>query len=143
MGVPALFSTLIRNYNKPQDGSIIIQKNIALTDYGKVNFHLDFNSVLYLCLRPDFYTEIKDEDILIVHILAYLDKLVAMMGPIKLLHICLDGVSVEFKQVQMRNRRMHSVIARWRTNDINTRYGDASKELFHNSEFDKIGRAHV
>ena len=136
MGVPALFSTLIRNYNKPQDGKIIIRKNITLAEGGKINFHLDFNSVLYLCLRPDSHTEIKDEDVLIIHILAYLDKLVAMMGAINLLHICLDGVSVEFKQVQMRNRRMHSVIARWRTNEINARYGDSSKELFHNSEFD-------
>ena len=148
MGVPALFSTLIRNYNKPKDGSVIIRKNIKTSEVQSktnylVHFHLDFNSVLYLCLRPDDHIEIKDEDVLIIHILAYLDKLVKMLidtngeeTQIGLLHICLDGVSVEFKQVQMRNRRMHSVIARYRTNEINARYGDSSKENLHNSEFD-------
>jgi len=131
MGIPALFSTLIKKYNIPQNNKIIIKKNICLEK--KINFHLDFNSVLYLCLKP----EIQSEEVLIIHILQYLDKLVSMLNSnIQLLHICLDGVSVEFKQIQMRNRRMHSIISKHKTNDINTRYGDTSKELFHNSTFD-------
>ena len=131
MGIPALFSTLIRKYNIPRENKIIIKKNIPQDAI--INFHLDFNSVLYLCLKP----EIQTEEVLIIHILQYLDKLVSMLGTnIQLLHICLDGVSVEFKQIQMRNRRMHSIISRHKTNDINTRYGDTSKELFHNSSFD-------
>lgn len=133
MGIPLLFSTLIKNYNKPNDGICIIKKTIAKSE-NKINFHLDFNSILYLCLKP----EIIDEDILIIHILQYLDKLILMLGNenINILHICLDGVSIDYKQIQMRNRRHHSIIYKWRSTEINTKYGNSNKELFYNTEFD-------
>ena len=109
MGVPKLFHSLIQQYHHNDasnpTGYYIIRKDI---DNGlPIHLYFDFNSAIYQVIKP----EIKTEDVLITHVVAYLDSLCNAIGTEKcaLVYIALDGVPPMGKIHQQRIRRFHSI----------------------------------
>ena len=121
MGVPLLFSTLVRTYNDRNDVQHAIIKPTMPTEDLPTWLFLDFNAGIYQAILP----EIKTEDALVLHTIQYLDLLATkIIKNVELLYIALDGVVCRGKQVQQRNRRFHSVCKRNRTMKINKQFGN-------------------
>uniref|UniRef100_A0A6C0HNJ7 Xrn1 N-terminal domain-containing protein n=1 Tax=viral metagenome TaxID=1070528 RepID=A0A6C0HNJ7_9ZZZZ len=120
MGVPLLFSTLVRTYNDKNDAQTAIIKPTMPTDILPTHLFLDFNAGIYQAILP----EIKTEDTLVLHTIAYLDLLATkIIKNLEVLFIALDGVVCRGKQMQQRDRRFHSVCKRNRTLKINKQFG--------------------
>jgi 5'-3' exonuclease len=124
MGVPKLFHSLIQQYHHNDTsnptGYYIIRKDI---DNGlPIHLYFDFNSAIYQVLKP----EIKTEDTLITHVVAYLDSLCNAIGTDKcaLVYIALDGVPPMGKIHQQRIRRFHSICRNNRMRKINSNVGN-------------------
>lgn len=73
MGVPGLFSHL-RRYNKRRDPTSTIKSELPRAAIEPIHLFLDFNGAIYQVIRP----ELKTDEALITHVLAYLDSLVIM-----------------------------------------------------------------
>ena len=121
MGVPLLFSTLVRTYNDQNDKKSAIIKPVMPTTELPTWLFLDFNAGIYQAIIP----EIKTEETLVIHTIAYLDLLATkIIDNVELLYIALDGVVNRGKQIQQRNRRFHSVCKKNRTAKINRQFGN-------------------
>jgi 5'-3' exonuclease len=104
MGVPKLFHSLIQQYHHNDvsnpTGYYIVRRDI---DHElPIHLYFDFNSAVYQVIKP----EIKTEDVLITHVVAYLDSLCNAIGKDKcvLVYIALDGVPPMGKIQQQRIR---------------------------------------
>jgi 5'-3' exonuclease len=123
MGVPKLFHSLIQQYHHNDvsnpTGYYIIRRDI---DNGlPIHLYFDFNSAIYQVLKP----EIKTEEVLITHVVAYLDSLCNAVGRDRcaLVYIALDGVPPMGKIHQQRIRRFHSICRSNRLKKINEMHG--------------------
>ena len=109
MGVPKLFHSLIQQYHHNNvsnpTGYYIIRPDIG-TEL-PIHLYFDFNSAIYQVIKP----EIKTEDVLITHVVAYLDSLCNAVGidQCRLVYIAIDGVPPMGKIQQQRTRRFHSI----------------------------------
>ena len=131
MGVPALFGFLSK-YNKSSDHFSIIKKTLPNQNQD-VHIFLDFNGMIYQCVKP----EIMTDDTLIIHLLAYLDNLIHVFDVIQetassdiirannitKLYIGVDGIPPRSKMIQQRQRRFHSIHRKAKTVDIDSKYG--------------------
>lgn len=121
MGVPLLFSTIVKNYNDQNNPSnAIIKPNINIDPNNSTYLFLDFNAAIYQVITP----EIKTEETLVLHTLEYLDTLVKIIPNLTHLFIALDGVPCRAKMEQQRMRRHHSICKKNRTNKINKQFGN-------------------
>ena len=82
MGVPGLFASLVKNYNK-QDSKIIKQ---SIDNDLPNHLYLDFNGGIYQVLRD----EIKTEETLIIHTIDYLEKLCKIIPNLKFIYFLLN-----------------------------------------------------
>uniref|UniRef100_A0A6C0EYQ2 Xrn1 N-terminal domain-containing protein n=1 Tax=viral metagenome TaxID=1070528 RepID=A0A6C0EYQ2_9ZZZZ len=130
MGVPGLFSSLIKEHNSEE--TQIIKKSIDndLTNH----FYLDFNCALYTALYAN--PDIKTEDTLIIYIIEYLETLCKIIPDLSLIYIAIDGCPPAGKQVQQRARRFHSICKRNRINKINDTFGSEIDKTKVNNEID-------
>lgn len=123
MGVPKLFHSLIQQYHHNDvsnpTGYYIIRPDID-NDL-RIHLYFDFNSAVYQVIKP----EIKTEDVLIIHVVAYLDSLCNAVGidQLALVYIALDGVPPMGKIHQQRTRRFHSICRNNRIKKINEMHG--------------------
>jgi len=123
MGVPKLFHSLIQQYHHNDvsnpTGYYIVRPNID--NELPIHLYFDFNSAVYQVIKP----EIKTEDVLITHVVAYLDSLCNAVGidQCQLVYIALDGVPPMGKIHQQRIRRFHSICRNNRIRKINELYG--------------------
>jgi 5'-3' exoribonuclease 1 len=126
MGVPGLFASIVKNYNKI-DRKIIKQN----TDNDLPNhLYLDFNGGIYQVLRD----EIKTEEALIIHAVDYLETLCKIIPNLELIYIAIDGVCPRAKMEQQRQRRFHSVCRKNRSTKINAQFGsEIDKSSVNNS----------
>ena len=126
MGVPGLFASIVKNYNK-QDRKIIKQK----IDNDLANhLYLDFNGGIYQVLCD----EIKTEEALIIHVVDYLETLCKIIPNLELIYIAIDGVCPRAKMEQQRQRRFHSVCRKNRSTKINAQFGsEIDKSSVNNS----------
>ena len=128
MGVPGLFSSLIRDFKK----SNIIIKNI---DNDLPNhFYLDFNCAIYTALYSN--PGIKTEETLIIYVIEYLETLCRVIPQLELIYIALDGVPSQAKMVTQRERRFHSICRKNRTTKINQIFGSEIEKTEEISNFD-------
>ena len=126
MGVPGLFASIIKNYNKQEQKIIIQQINNDLPNH----LYLDFNGGIYQVLRD----EIKTEEALIIHAVDYLETLCNIIPNLKLIYIAIDGVCPRAKMEQQRQRRFHSVCRKNRSTKINEQFGtELDKSSVNNS----------
>lgn len=126
MGVPGLFASIVKNYNK-QNRKIIKQK---IDNDLPNHLYLDFNGGIYQVLRD----EIKTEEALIIHAVDYLETLCKIIPNLELIYIAIDGVCPRAKMEQQRQRRFHSVCRKNRSMKINQQFGtDIDKSSVNNS----------
>ena len=130
MGVPGLFSSLIKEYNNSE--TEIIKKNIN-NDLPN-HFYLDFNCALYTALYSN--SGIKTEESLIIHIIAYLESLCKIIPNMAFLYIAIDGCPPYAKVIQQKDRRHHSVCKKNRTNKINQTFGSNIDKTTINNDID-------
>ncbi len=130
MGVPKLFHSLIQQYHHNEvtnpTGHYIIRKDLDNSSGENLPTHLyfDFNSAIYQVLKP----EIKTEEALIIHTIAYLESLCNAVPNCELIYIALDGVPPMGKIHQQRIRRFHSICRANRQKRINELYGNDNGE---------------
>ena len=130
MGVPGLFSSLIKEYNN--DNTEIIKKNIE-NDLPN-HLYLDFNCALYTALYSN--PGIKTEETLILHIIEYLETLCKIIPDLVFIYIAIDGCPPYAKVVQQKDRRHHSVCKKNRANKINQTFGNEIDKTTINNEID-------
>ncbi len=129
MGVPKLFHSLIQQYHHNDvsnpTGYYIIRKELDTTL--PIHLYFDFNSAVYQVIKP----EIKTEDVLITHVVDYLDSLCNAIGKDKcvLVYIALDGVPPMGKIQQQRIRRFHSICRNNRIRKINESYSGTEDKV--------------
>ena len=104
MGIPLYFKTLYNDYPE------IVIKNIDGNNF----LFLDLNCAIHPCCRKvmttmdyNFYNHDLLEAKMIQSVLAYIEKLVKLVGP-SLLYIAIDGVVPIAKMLQQRQRRFKS-----------------------------------
>ena len=102
MGIPWYFKNIVDKYPS------ILSKNIPPECD---RFFLDFNSIIHIC-SVDKATELE----IFESIIDYVDNIVKICDPKKLLYIAVDGLAPLAKQVQQRKRRYLSI---FRNNIIN------------------------
>jgi 5'-3' exonuclease len=128
MGVPGLFSLIIKEHNNEENEIIKKQIDNELLNH----FYLDFNCALYTALYSD--SGIKTEDTLIIHIIEYLEALCNVIPYLSFIYIAIDGCPPFAKVVQQKDRRYHSVCKKNRSNKINETFGtDIDKTKINNS----------
>ena len=131
MGVPGLFSSIVKNYNNTDDKERKIIKQSIDNDLPN-HLYLDFNGAIYQVLRDD----IKTEQTLIIHTIAYLETLCSIIPNLEFIYIAIDGVCPRAKMEQQRQRRFHSVCRKNRTNKINQEYGNELDKTSINKDID-------
>ena len=136
MGVPKLFHSLIQQYHHNNvsnpTGYYIIRPDIG-TEL-PIHLYFDFNSAIYQVIKP----EIKTEDVLITHVVAYLDSLCNAVGidQCRLVYIAIDGVPPMGKIQQQRTRRFHSICRNNRIRKINEIHGNDINKATMNGDID-------
>ncbi len=121
MGIPST-KTLYNDYPE------IVVKNITRENLENFLF-LDLNCAIHPCCRRvmanmdySFYKHEIMEQKMIVEVINYIEKLIALVEP-KLLYIAIDGVVPIAKMIQQRERRFKSVIEREKEREIRERCG--------------------
>jgi len=122
MGIPLYFKTLYNDYPE------IVVKNVSRESTNNFLF-LDLNCAIHPCCRRvmanmdyTFYKHEIMEQKMIVEIIAYIEKLVALAEP-SLVYIAIDGVVPIAKMIQQRERRFKSSIEKKREREIRERCG--------------------
>jgi 5'-3' exonuclease len=134
MGIPLLFSTLVRTYNDRNDSKNAIIKPTIDTSI-PTHLYLDFNAGIYQAIKP----EITTDDTLVLHTIEYLDNLCKIIPNCELIYIALDGPPPRGKISQQRDRRFHSICKRNRTVKINKQFGtDLDKSNISNIDTNMI-----
>ena len=105
MGVPNLYRWLSERYpliNRPVD------ENMPMPEVD--NFYLDANGILHKSSHGDSGEPPLpgDEADVFIRVCSYLDNLVQLVRPRRLLYIAIDGVAPRAKMNQQRARRFKS-----------------------------------
>ena len=143
MGVPGLFSYLLKKYNTNDEDYSIIKKILRAEMNKEVHLYLDFNGAIYQTIKP----EIKTTNSFITAIIQYLDNLVKLFNipqsqsdttPNRLtkLFIAIDGVPPRAKMEQQRVRRYHSGIRKREQLRLFDKFSEPTEECRINRHID-------
>lgn len=124
MGVPAFFRWLSEKYPKIlQD---VLEERISIdphTNQAKLpfdwsgpnpsgvecdNLYIDMNGIIHPCAHPETGPQPANEEEMYENVCKYVDRLVRVLRPRKLLYLAIDGVAPRAKMNQQRARRFRS-----------------------------------
>lgn len=128
MGVPAFFRWLTNRYPRividAFDPQAVSQSNsrshsapreesIEQEESEKLvfdNLYLDMNGIIHPCCHPEEGAAPQSEVEMFNNIFAYIDKLMRIVKPKKILYMAIDGVAPRAKMNQQRSRRFRAAI---------------------------------
>lgn len=99
MGVPHLFRWLTNKY-----GDIMGFDPDLKVD----NLYFDLNGLIHPCCHPENGKQPENEDVMFKNIISYIEKIVNLVKPQKLIYVAIDGVAPFAKINQQRMRRFKS-----------------------------------
>mmetsp|Transcript_10169 Transcript_10169/g.17916 ORF Transcript_10169/g.17916 Transcript_10169/m.17916 type:complete len:1166 (+) Transcript_10169:263-3760(+) len=114
MGVPAFFRYLSEKYPKiatvalEQQGSNVDASAPNPNGYEFDNLYLDMNGLIHPCTHPEGEEPPSTEEEMYLVIFRYLDRLLNLVRPRKLVYMAIDGVAPRAKMNQQRSRRFRS-----------------------------------
>lgn len=104
MGVPAFFRWLSRKYP-----SIVVQCDDGVKgDYHFDNLYLDMNGIIHPCSHPENKPPPENEEEMFLAIFEYVEDILKIVRPKKLLYMAVDGVAPRAKMNQQRSRRFRA-----------------------------------
>lgn len=104
MGVPAFFRWLSRKYP-----SIVVQcDNGVKGQYHFDNLYLDMNGIIHPCSHPENKAAPETEEEMFEAIFEYVEDILKIVKPKKLLYMAVDGVAPRAKMNQQRSRRFRA-----------------------------------
>eukprot|EP00198_Chlamydomonas_reinhardtii_P006093 XP_001695429.1 single-stranded RNA 5'-_3' exonuclease [Chlamydomonas reinhardtii] len=120
MGIPKFYRWLSERYP-------LLNQKLTLTEGPPEmdNLYLDMNGIIHNCThanRKDI-GGVTEEDMML-KVFDYLDKLVQIVRPQKLLFMAIDGVAPRAKMNQQRSRRFKSAMERLKNEEEQRRKGE-------------------
>ncbi|KAL7720297.1 5'-3' exoribonuclease [Entamoeba marina] len=112
MGVPSFFRWLQRKFPKIMDGcqgspsddpSPLTDSNMNGMEFD--NLYLDMNGLIHPCVHPQDRPAPETVDDMMIMLTKYLDYLIDIVRPRRLLYLAVDGVAPRAKMNQQRSRR--------------------------------------
>ncbi|KAI1301335.1 5'-3' exoribonuclease 4 [Halotydeus destructor] len=106
MGVPAFFRWLSKKYPAillPEDGSSQGQDKLVFD-----NLYLDMNGIIHPCTHPEHQRPPQNENEMFLAIFDYIERILKVVKPTKLLYMAIDGVAPRAKMNQQRSRRFRA-----------------------------------
>ncbi|KAI1301336.1 5'-3' exoribonuclease 2 [Halotydeus destructor] len=106
MGVPAFFRWLSKKYP-----AIVVPAEQVAQDqdqYGFDNLYLDMNGIIHPCTHPENKAPPENEEEMFLAIYDYIEDIMKMVKPTKLLYMAVDGVAPRAKMNQQRSRRFRA-----------------------------------
>ncbi|XP_053203479.1 5'-3' exoribonuclease 2 homolog [Panonychus citri] len=104
MGVPAFFRWLSKKYP-----AICVDVDPSVpVEYDFDNLYLDMNGIIHPCTHPEYKQAPETEEEMFEAIFEYIDKLMKILKPRKMLYMAVDGVAPRAKMNQQRSRRFRA-----------------------------------
>lgn len=104
MGVPAFFRWLSRKYP-----SIVVQCDDGVKgQYHFDNLYLDMNGIIHPCSHPENKPPPANEEEMFLAIFEYVEEIMQIVKPKKLIYMAVDGVAPRAKMNQQRSRRFRA-----------------------------------